>query len=250
MFSYLFSTFVYNPLYNSLFFLINHIPYADVGIAVVLLTIAVKLLLLPLAHTAIRSQIMMNAIKPQLEAIRDKYKKDKQEQARQTMSLYKEKKINPLAMIVPLIIQIPIIFGLYWVFLRGGLPEVNISLLYSFIHIPNVVNMQFLGLVDMGGKSIILAFLAGITQFIHTRISFPKLETKNNKQSFKNDLAKSMQIQMRYVLPIIIGVISYTISAAVALYWTTSNLFAIGQEIFIRRRIIRRAEEKEVSDAI
>ena len=250
MFSHLFSTVVYNPLYNSLFFLINHIPYADVGIAVVLLTVAVKLLLLPLAHTAIRSQIMMNSIKPQLEAIRSKHKKDKQEQARQTMSLYKEKKINPLAMIVPLIIQIPIIFGLYWVFLRGGLPEVNTKLLYSFIHIPKVVNMQFLGLVDMGGKSIILAFLAGITQFIHTKVSFPKLETKNNEQSFKNDLARSMQVQMRYVLPIIIGVISYTISAAVALYWTTSNLFAVGQEIFVRRRIMRRAEEKEVEDVI
>ncbi|MFC1730965.1 YidC/Oxa1 family membrane protein insertase [candidate division KSB1 bacterium] len=244
----MFSTVIYNPLYNSLIFLIGHVPYADVGIAVILLTIAVKLLLLPLAHTAIRSQIMMNTIKPEIEAIREKYKKDKQEQAKQTMSLYKEKKINPFAMIVPLIIQIPIIFGLYWVFLRGGLPEVNIDLLYSFIPIPETVNMQFISFVDMGGKSIVLALLAGITQFIHTRISFPKLEVKNNEQSFKNDLAKSMHIQMRYVLPVIVGVISYTISAAVALYWTTSNTFAIMQEIFVRRRLLRNAEEDKVEN--
>jgi YidC/Oxa1 family membrane protein insertase len=190
----------------------------------------------------------MNAIKPQIEAIRDKYKKDKQEQAKQTMALYKEKKINPLAMIVPLIIQIPIIFGLYWVFFRGGLPEVNIELLYSFIPIPDIVNMKFIGFVDMGGKSIVLALLAGISQFIHTRISFPKLETKSGEQSFKNDLARSMQIQMRYVLPIIVGVISYTISAAVALYWTTSNIFAILQEIFIRRRLLKNAEENETEN--
>lgn len=244
----MFSTIIYNPLYNGLIFLIDHVPYADVGIAVVLLTIAVKLLLLPLAHTAIRSQIMMNTIKPELEAIRDKYKKDKQEQAKLTMSLYKEKKINPFAMIVPLLIQIPIIFGLYWVFLRGGLPSVNADILYSFVSIPEMVNMQFISFVDMGGKSIVLALFAGITQFIHTRLSFPKLETNNKEQSFKNDLARSMQIQMRYVLPVIVGVISYTISAAVALYWTTSNLFAIGQEIFVRRRLLKNAEIEKVED--
>ncbi|NQV93048.1 membrane protein insertase YidC [Candidatus Kaiserbacteria bacterium] len=246
MFSTFFSSAIYNPLYNSLIFLINHVPYADVGIAVVILTVAVKLVLLPLAHTAIRSQIMMNAIKPELEAIREKYKKDKQEQAKQTMALYKEKEINPFAMIIPLLIQIPIVFGLYWVTLRGGLPEVKIDLLYSFIPIPETVNMQFIGLIDIAGKSIVLALLAGITQFIHTKLSFPKLETKNNEQSFKNDLARSMHIQMRYVLPIIVGVISYTISAAVALYWATSNIFAIGQEIFVRRRLIKNAEIDEV----
>jgi YidC/Oxa1 family membrane protein insertase len=239
----MFSTLIYNPLYNGLIFVINHVPYADVGIAVIILTIFVKLLLLPLAHSAIRSQIMMNSIKPELEAIRDKYKKDKQEQAQKTMSLYKEKKINPFAMIFPIIIQIPIIFGLYWVFLRGGLPVVNSDILYSFVSIPDNVNMNFVNFIEMGGKSVILALLAGITQFVHTKISFPKFEAKNNEQSFKNDLAKSMQIQMRYVLPIIVGVISYTISAAVALYWSTSNLFAICQEIFIRKRMLKKAEK-------
>ena len=246
MFSAFFSAVIYNPLYNTLVFLIGNIPYADVGIAVILLTILVKIILLPLAQIAIRSQILMNAIKPELDAIREKYKKDKQEQARQTMSLYKEKKINPLAMILPLFVQIPIIFGLYWVFFRGGLPDVNMDLLYSFISVPDVVNMQFIGLVDMGGKSIVIAFLAGITQYIHTKISFPKPNIKNNEQSFKNDLARSMHIQMRYVLPVIVGVISYTISAAIAVYWTTSNLFAIGQEIFVRQRMLKESEENSV----
>ena len=250
MFSTFYSAVIYDPLYNSLIFLINTVPYADVGIAVVLLTIAVKLVLLPLAHIAIRSQIGMNSIKPQIEAIRDKYKKDKQEQARQTMSLYKEKNINPFAMLVPLIIQIPIIFGLYWVFFRGGLPEVNADLLYSFVSVPEMVNMQFLGLIDMGGKSIIFGLLAGISQYIYTKLSFPKLETKSKEQSFKNDLARSMHIQMRYVLPVVVGVISYTISAAIALYWTTSNIFSIGQEIFVRRRLLKEADDSDVSQGI
>ncbi len=242
MISSLFSSFVYNPLYNGLIFFVGNVPYADVGIAVILLTIIVKVVLLPLAHIAIRSQIVMNAIKPELEAIRAKYKDNKQEQAKQTMSLYKDKKINPFAMIIPLFIQIPIIFGLYWVFFKGGLPNVNTDILYSFITIPDVINMQFIGLVDVGGKSLVMAILAGITQYIHTKISFPKLDTKNKEKSFKNDLAKSMHIQMRYVLPIIVGVISYTISAAIALYWTTSNIFAILQEVFIRKRMLREAD--------
>ncbi|MBI2618026.1 membrane protein insertase YidC [Candidatus Kaiserbacteria bacterium] len=243
MFSALFSSIIYNPLYNSLIFLINHVPYADVGIAVILLTLGVKFILLPLAHTAIRSQIMMNAIKSDLEAIREKYKNDKQKQARETMALYKEKGVNPFAMILPLLIQIPIILGLYFVFFRGGLPSVNTDLLYSFIPLPENVNMQFIGLIDMGGKSIALALFAGITQYIHAKISFPKLEAKTKEPSFKDDLARSMHLQMRYVLPIIVGVIAYTISAAVALYWTTSNVFAIGQEIFVRRKMLKRAED-------
>ncbi len=245
MISSLFSSFIYNPLYNGLIFLVGHIPFADVGIAVIILTIAVKVILLPLAHVAIRSQIVMNAIKPELEAIKDKYKEDKQEQAKQTMSLYREKKINPFAMIVPLFIQIPIILGLYWVFLRGGLPEVNTELLYSFVRIPEMVNMQFMGIVDVGGKSIVIALLAGISQYIHTKISFPKLDTKNKEKSFKNDIARSMHIQMRYVLPIIVGVISYSISAAIAIYWTTSNIFAILQEVFIRKRMLKKADVKQ-----
>ncbi|MEX0652182.1 MAG: YidC/Oxa1 family membrane protein insertase [Candidatus Paceibacterota bacterium] len=245
MFSYLFSTVIYDPLYNSLVFLINHIPYADMGIAVVILTIGVKLILLPLAQSAIRSQIMMNAVKPELEEIRETYKDNKQEQAQKTMALYKEKRINPFAMILPLLIQLPIIFGLYWVFFKGGFPEINADILYSFVSVPDMVNMNFIGFVDMAGKSIVLAVLAGVTQFIHTRISFPKFDTKNKEQSFKNDLARSMQIQMRYVLPVIIGVISYSISAAIALYWTTSNIFAILQEIFVRKRMVQSAEIKD-----
>ncbi len=245
MFTSFFSTFIFDPLYNSLIFFINHVPFADMGIAVILLTILVKLILLPLAHTAIRSQILINAIKGDLDELREKYKDDKQEQARQTMALYKEKGINPFSMILPLLIQIPIIFGLYWVFFKGGLPEVNTDILYSFIQVPQIVNMEFIGLIDMGGKSIVLALIAGISQFIYTKLSFPTFDTSKKEQSFKNDLAKSMQIQMRYVLPVIVGVIAYTISAAIALYWATSNIFAIGQELFVRRRLVQKSELTE-----
>ncbi|MCW9054933.1 MAG: YidC/Oxa1 family membrane protein insertase [Candidatus Pacebacteria bacterium] len=244
MFSAFFHNFVYAPLYNGLVFFIDIVPYADVGIAVILLTITVKLILLPVAQSGIRSQILMNSIKPDLEDIREKYKEDKQEQARKTMDLYKEKKINPFSIILPLIVQIPVIFGLYWVFFRGGLPNIKTELLYSFVDIPIVVNMHFLGFIDVAGKSILFALLAGVTQYIYTKLSFPKPQENNGEPSFKNDLAKSMHLQMRYVMPIVVGVIAYSISAAVAIYWSTSNLFMIGQEIFVRRRMMEKNEIK------
>lgn len=245
MISTFFHAGIYTPLYNGLVFLIDYVPYADVGIVVILLTIVVKLILLPLAQTAIRSQILMNAIKPDLEMIREKFKDNKQEQARLTMELYKEKGINPFSIIVPLLIQIPVILGLYWVFFKGGLPNISTETLYSFVEAPSTVNMHFLGLIDMGGKSVLLATLAGITQYIYTKLSFPKPEKTKGAPSFKDDLAKSMHIQMRYVMPVIITVIAYSVSAAIALYWTTSNLFAIGQEIFVRRRMFKKMEETQ-----
>lgn len=234
-----FNTIVFTPLYNGLVFFIDHVPFADVGIAVVLLTLLVKFILLPLAHKAIRTQALMRTIGPEITAIREKNKDNREAQARQTMALYKEKGVNPFSGFILILIQLPIIFGLYWVFFKGGLPVINIDILYSFITPPRTVNMEFLGLIDMAGKSLILALLAGITQFFHARLSLPALQARGEKQSFKDDLARSFHIQMRYVLPVIVAVIAYTISSAVALYWLTSNIFAIGQEIFVRRKILK-----------
>ncbi|PIT90856.1 hypothetical protein COU17_03630 [Candidatus Kaiserbacteria bacterium CG10_big_fil_rev_8_21_14_0_10_49_17] len=249
MISSFFTTAIYDPLYNGLIFLVSIAPLHDVGIAIVLLTIIVRLILFPLAQKSIKAQVVMKKVEPELKNIREKYKKDKQEQAKQTMALYKEQNINPISGILLLLIQLPIIFGLYWVFFKGGLPVVDTSRLYSFLTAPTEANMQFLGLIDMAGRSILLAFLAGGTQFIHARIAFAKNATPRPKNpTMKDDLAHSMQLQMRYVLPIIIGVIAYTISAAVALYWAASNTFTIFQELYVRRKL-RIQEEKNGTES-
>ena len=243
-----FNTFFYNPLYNGLIFLIDIVPLADVGIAIIILTIVVKLILFPLSKKAVRTQLIMRAIEPELNALKEKYK-DKQEQARQTMALYKEKGVNPFSGFLLILIQIPVIFALYWVFLKGGLPEINMDILYSFTPIPDSINMNFLGLIDVSTKSIIFALFAGITQYFQIKYSLPPLKARSGKNSIKDDLARSFHIQMRYVMPIIVFSIAYAISAAVAIYWTTSNLFAIGQEIYVRRNIKNKHEEKLASDS-
>jgi len=237
MFNSLWHNFIYDPLYNALIFLIGIVPGADVGIAVIVLTVFVKLLLFPLAHRVARTQVVIKRIQPELDKLKEKFKDDKQEQTLKTLALYKDNNINPFFGFLVILIQLPIILGLYWVFYKGGLPMVNMDLLYSFVSGITVPNMTFIGITDMAGKSLVLALLAGSTQFIQMQIIMPDAPEKKDNPTIKDDLARTMHMQMKYVMPIIITVVAYTISAAVALYWVTSNIFAIGQELLVRRNI-------------
>ena len=237
MISEIFNTVFFNPIYNGLIYLLDVVPFMDVGIAVILVTIVVKLILFPFSLKMVKTQLAVKQLEPEIKKLKETHKNDKQEQARQTMALYKEKGVNPFAGFLLILIQIPVIFALYWVFARGGLPEINTDILYSFVPTPNSVNMNFLGLIDVSAKSVILALLAGVTQFFQIKYSLPPMKERAGKSSFKEDLARSFHIQMRYVMPIIVFSVAYAISAAVALYWTTSNLFAIGQEIYVRKKI-------------
>lgn len=233
---HMFSTLIYNPIYNALVFLINVIPGGDVGLAVIGVTLLVKFILFPFAHKMARMQLIIKEMQPQLDSLKEEYKDDKQTQTLKTLELYREHNISPFFGILVLILQIPIVFGLYWVFYKGGLPVINTDILYSFISIPQVVDMHLLGLIPMDGKSIALAVLAGVTQFINMRIVMPYVAPKSDKLSLKEDLTRSLQLQMKYVMPVLITVFAYMISSAVALYWVTSNIFTIFQELLVRKQ--------------
>lgn len=233
----IFSTLFYQPLYNALVLLVSMVPGGNVGIAIILLTIGVRTVLLPLSHRSVVSQAKMRAIAPHVEELKEKHKNDKQEQARRTMELYKEHGINPFSGCLLVLIQLPIIFALYFVFFKG-LPNLNADILYSFVQHPEVMSMVFLGIV-LSNKSIILATLAAITQYYQIKLSIPPLPAQSDdaKPSFKDDFARSLNMQMRFMLPLIVFGVSYSISAAIALYWTTSNLFSIAQELYVKRKV-------------
>ncbi len=238
MISYLFNTIFFNPIYNGLIFLLANFSWMDMGVAVIIITILVKTLIFPLTKKSIKLQIIQKKIDPDIKKIKKEYSDNKEEQARKIMDLYKENKLNPLSGIVIMFIQIPIIFALYFVFLNGGLPEVNIEILYPFINIPSNINTVFLNLIDMMEKSLLLAILAGASQYIQIQLILPKIDFKSNKKrNFKEDLMRSMNLQMKFIMPIIVVVISYYLPSAIALYWITSNIFMISQEIFVRRKI-------------
>ena len=225
MISLLFNTIVYNPLYNGLVFLVGFVPTHDVGIAVVLLTIVVRIVLYPLSLRVIKAQRDMRKIAPEITIIRDQHKGDKTAETKAIFDLYKERDIHPFSSFLLTLVQLPILIALYWVFSSGGLPLIHIERLYSFVHAPTMVNMNFLGIFNMATQhNIPLALLAGVTQFIYTRLSMgPRGIKTATEASFSDDMAKSMDVQARFVLPVIIGVFGYSFAAAVPLYYATSN---------------------------
>lgn len=236
MISELFHTFIYVPLYNGLVFFVDVLPGHDMGLAVIALTLVVRIVLFPLAKRAIETQRAMRAVAPELEALKKKFKDNREEQARAIFALYKEKGIRPFASFGLLLLQLPVFLGLYWVFAHGGLPSIDSTLLYPLVASPEAVSMEFLGSVDMAGRSIALAALAAVTQFIYTRLSMGPRISAASDGTFGGDMARSFDFQARFILPLMVGVIGYTVVSAATLYWVVSNTFMIAQELLSGRR--------------
>src|SRR3989344_3272694 len=160
---YLWDTLLYKPLINALAFLVSIVPGGDLGVAVIFLTILVKLVLFPFSQKAIKNQAAMTMLAPELEKIK-KSAANKEEQARLTFELYKKDKTNPFSGCLLVLVQIPIIFALYYVFFKGL--NFESGMLYSFVPVPEHINMIFLGMLDITQKSVALAVLAGISQYL------------------------------------------------------------------------------------
>lgn len=235
MISSLFTNFIYNPIYNALAGLVSVVPGGDVGIAIILLTLIIKFALFPLSLKALQTQAAMREIDPELQDLKKKYENNREELAKKTLALLSEKKVNPFASIFLILIQLPIIFGLYFVFLSEGSGSgFDPNILYSFIPNPESASFMFLGAISLTGKSAIIAFLVAITQYVNGRLmQFAPSGAKEG--SIQHDLAKSMQVQMKYVFPVVMGVVAYTISAAIGLYFLVSNIFQLFQELYVRR---------------
>jgi len=224
---------LYKPLVNILAFLISIVPGGDVGVAIIVLTILVKVILYPLSQRAIVSQAKMNMLAPELNKIKTSGA-SKEEQARLTFELYKTNKTNPFSGCLLILIQIPIIFALYYVFLKGM--KFDNGILYSFIKAPEHINMLFLGFFDIGGKSLVLAILAGFSQYLQAHFMPQPAKPKEKTGSFQESFAHSMQMQMKYIFPFLVAFIAYSVSGAIALYWLTSNVFAVGQQIYANKK--------------
>ena len=211
----------------------NLFPFFDAGVIIIIFTIIIKIIILPLSIKASKAQIEMKSTEKDLQTIKENYKNDKAEQSKKIMEYYKERGINPFASIFILLIQLPILIGLYQVFIKSGLPKINTALLYSFIGSPVAINMMFLGVLNISEKSIVLALFAGITTYFQISHSTGSQTQAGGTQG---DIAKAMAVQMKYFFPILMAFIAYTISSAIAIYFITSNVFAIGQEIYIKKK--------------
>ena len=244
----LFDALIYNPIYNTLAALVGVIPGGDVGIAIVILTLIIKIILFPLSIVAIKTQVAMREIDPELKALRKKFENDREKLARETMALLKDRKVNPFASIFLILIQLPIILGLYFVFLaEGNGMGFDVARLYPFVANPELVSFSFLGFIDLTARNIPLAIIVAVTQYVNAQLMMP-INPQGEEGSLQHDLAKSMHIQMRYVFPIIMGVIAYAISAAIALYFVVSNLFQLFQELYVRYTGVRSENKEEAHE--
>ncbi len=236
----MFNTIFYEPIYNALVFLVDIIPGGDIGLAIILLTIIIKFILLPLHRKAIISQIKLKQLEPKINEIKEKYT-DKQEQAAKTFELYKQEKINPLSGCLPILIQLPIIFALYKVFLNG-FDFSSAENLYSFVKSPENININFLGVFDLGARNLFLAVLAGVTQFFQIDLAVKRNPVVKNDGSMQANITGMMSKQMRFIMPVFVGFISFQISGAIALYWSVNNIFTTIQEVVINNKMAKRKE--------
>lgn len=241
MWTFLWHTLFFDPIYNGLIFLAEHLPGKDVGLAVILLTVFVKVVLLPLSLKAAHTQHAMRSLEPVLARIKEEYKDKKEEVAKRTMAAYKEAGINPFASILLALVQIPVVIALYLAVSRGGgihLPAINTALLYPFVVPDGVLSMHLFGIIDVASKSMFLALLAGALQYFYGHLSLPPVKQKTEETpNFKEDLARSMQLQMKYMMPIIITFVAYSTSAVIAVYFVVSNLMSLVQEYILRSQI-------------
>lgn len=214
----------YEPILKALTIIQNIIPGHDFGWAVIILTILIRILLWPLASKSIRSQKALQELQPEMSAIKEKFKDQKEKQAQAMMELYKNKKINPVSGCLPVLIQFPILIALYYALSEG-----------LAVHDGNT-NFMFLGILDLTQKSLVLAVLTGVLQYYQTKmIMVIKKEVKEKAVQIKKtdspgDFSQIMNKQMLYVMPFVMAFVAFSFPAGIALYLVITTAFSVIQQ--------------------
>ncbi len=228
----------YTPLYNALVYITDLIPGHHLVLAIVVLTLIVKIVLFPISKKAVITQMKVKLLEPELKEINEKYKGDRQVLAQKTLEIYRKNQLNPFSTLLLVIIQLPIFISLAIMFSKNALATVDMTLLYSFVQAPDFINQAFF-IFNTSERSIVLGAIAGILQFIQIRISLPAMKKREPgaKPNFKDDLARSMNTQMRFVMPVIVFIASLGFTAALSVYWIVSTAFTIAQELHFKKTI-------------
>lgn len=231
----IFHSIFYQPLYNVLIFFYD-VAWQDFGIAIILTTLLLKVVLIPLTSKQIESQKKLQEIQPKIKALQQKYKDDKERQTREIMAFYKENKVNPFGGCLPLIIQMFFFFAIYRILLNTASNgfAVHAADLYAFITNPGSIHHLSLNILDLTKPSMVLAVLTAVAQYVQLKMmikSQPKQEEK--KAEGELDIASMMNKQMLFLMPAMILIFGASLASALTLYWLVSTLFMIGQQRYI-----------------
>ena len=231
--TYLYQQIFYRPILNLLIFFYQTVSFHDLGIAIILVTLFIRIILYPFFHTGAKQQMLMQRIQPKIKKIQEIHKDDRDLQAKALMELYKEHGVNPFSGMLLLIIQIPILLTFYWV-IRSGIGTAQLTGLYSFIAAPQSINVLFLGVMNLAKPNFVLILAAALAQYFQAKLAIyraPGGSVGNLSQTEK--IAR----QMVFVGPIITIMVFYNFPAALGLYWLMSSLFSVVQQYFVNKHL-------------
>ena len=229
---HLYQIICYQPILNILAFLYN--STADLGVAIILLTIVIKLVLWPLSQKAIKSQAELQAIQPKIDELKKKYSDNKAELGKATMDLYKEHKINPLSSCLPLLIQLPFLFAVFRV-LNVGLKN-DLNLVYYFLPKPQNFHAIAFGFMDLSKPVIYLAVLAGAAQFIQSKMMLAKQKKASiSQEKVEENMTSIMNKQMTYIFPAMTVIFGLSLPGGLTLYWFMFTALTVLQQFLVLR---------------
>lgn len=233
--SQFFNTILLQPCLNVLVFLYNVIPGHDFGMAIIVLTVIIRLVLWPLSQKAIAGQKSMSLLQPKIAELQKKYKDNKQELAKATMELYKAEKVNPLASCLPLLVQLPILIALYWA-LMAVLKSEKFDLLYPFVAQPGTIKTMAFGFLELAKPSWALAVLAGAAQYWQGKMLPMTPPVVKGEGSKDEGMMVMMNKQMLYMMPIMTVVIGGTLPGGLTFYWLITTLLTGFQQWLMLRK--------------
>lgn len=221
----LLETIFLQPLYNALIALYNVL--GDMGLAIIGITLVIRVIMLPLANKAFRSQRKMQALQPELRKLQEKHKDDREVMARELMQFYKREGVSPASSCLPLLLQIPILIALFFVF-KDAVTGHPIDL-YGFVASPGTIDTTFLGLIDLAkpDTTFLLPSVAAGLQFIQSRMLLPA-----NQEDMP-----AITRQMTYLFPVLTFAFSFTLPGALPLYWAATTLFTVMQQYVIMKEM-------------
>lgn len=229
----LFNTIFYDPIYNLLILFYNFIPGHDIGVAIIVLTVFIKLILFPLNLKSLKSQKSLQDLQPKLDELKTKFKDNKEEMTKAMMELYRNEKVNPFSSCLPVLIQLPFLIALYRVLL-SGLSSSGFEALYPFVTNPGQINSVAFGFLNLSeSQNIILCLLAGASQFLQGKMMITKQPPKTaSKDPGSKDEAMlgMMNKQILYFMPAVTVFIGYSLPCGLVLYWLVMNLLTIFQQ--------------------
>lgn len=246
----IFNTLIIHPIINVLVAIYQvlfalHVPFA-LGFSIIILTILIRFLIFPLVSTQLRASKKMQAMAPHLANVKEKHKGDSKRIQEETMKLYKEHGVNPAAGCLPVLVQLPVIWGLYGVLnevvkLESAklLAYIN-GIVVSPIRLTEPWDTSFFGLQlgqspstlikTVGVVVIAVPVITGLFQFIQSKMMISPANKPTTNKKGSEDFATAFQTQSVYIFPAMIAFFSYGFPLGLSLYWNTFTVFGIIQQ--------------------